>query len=164
MGKETPHAAKAVNALHSATLLAFERGEPVHVTVGGVSHALDADDLTVVRKASGALVVSQDGTRFAAVDPTLTEALRREGLARELVSRVQRFRKDSGLLVSDRIALWVGGAAPLAEAVEAHRSWICDETLTVTLTVGATLPPDVPPGAAADLDGLPVHLALQKVS
>ena len=163
-GKETPQAAQAVNALHSATLAAFERGEEVHVTVGGHTRPLEADDVTIVRKASGTLVVSQDGTRFAAVDPTLTEALRREGLARELVSRVQRFRKDSGLLVSDRIALWVGGAAPLAEAVEAHRSWICDETLTVTLTVGATLPPDVPPGAAADLDGLPVHLALQKVS
>ncbi|MHB1311079.1 MAG: isoleucine--tRNA ligase [Gemmatimonadaceae bacterium] len=163
-GKETPQAAQAVNALHSATLAAFERGEQVHVTVGGHTRPLEADDLTVVRKASGTLVVSQDGTRFAAVDPTLTEALKREGLARELVSRVQRFRKDSGLLVSDRIALWVGGAAPLADAVEAHRSWICDETLTVTLTVGETLPANVPPGTAADLDGLPVHLALQKVS
>ena len=162
-GKETPQAAQAVNALHSATLAAFERGEVVHVTVGGHTRPLEADDLTVVRKASGTLVVSQDGTRFAAVDPTLTEALKREGLARELVSRVQRFRKDSGLLVSDRIALWVGGAAPLSDAVEAHRRWICDETLTVTLTVGATLPPDVPPGTAADLDGLPVHLALKKV-
>ena len=163
-GKETPQAAQAVNALHSATLAAFERGEAVHVTVGGHTRPLEADDLTVVRKASGTLVVSQDGTRFAAVDPTLTDALKREGLARELVSRVQRFRKDSGLLVSDRIALWVGGAAPLAEAVEAHRRWICDETLTVTLTVDLTLPPDVPPGTAADLDGLPVHLALKKVS
>ncbi len=163
-GKETPQAAQAVNALHSATLAGFERGEDVHITVGGHTRPLEADDLTVVRKASGTLVVSQDGTRFAAIDPTLTDELRREGLARELVSRVQRFRKDSGLLVSDRIALWVGGPAALSDAVDAHRAWICDETLTVTLTAGATLPPDVPSGTTADLDGVPVHLALKKVS
>lgn len=163
-GKETPQAAKAVNALHSATLLAFERGEPVHITVGGHNHALEADDLTIVRKASGALVVAQDGTRFAAVDPTLTDALRREGLARELVSRVQRFRKESGLNVSDRIALWVTGPAALHEAVEAHRAWICDETLTLQLYITATASPDAPQGTNADLDGVPVTLALRKVS
>ena len=163
-GKDTPQAAQAVNALHSATLLAFERGEPVHVTVGGHSRPLDADDVTIVRKASGSLVVSQDGMRFAAIDPTLTEALRREGLARELVSRVQRFRKESGLHVSDRITLWVAGPAALHEAVESHRGWICDETLTLVLHVGTALSPDGPLGITADLDGVPVSLALQKVS
>ena len=163
-GKETPQAAQAVNALHSATLAAFERGEPVSLTVGGHSHPLEADDLTVVRKASGALLVSQDGARFAAIDPTLTDALRREGLARELVSRVQRFRKESGLNVSDRIALWVAGPAALHDAVEAHRGWICDETLTLQLHLTDTAGPDVPPGTTADLDGVPVTLALQKVS
>ena len=163
-GKETPQAAQAVNALHSATLLAFERGEPVHVTVGGHSHPLDADDLTIVRKASGALVISQDGSRFAAIDPTLSDELKREGLARELVSRVQRFRKESGLNVSDRIALWVAGPAAVQDAVAAHRAWICDETLTLQLQVSDIVGPDVPPGTTADFDGVPVTLALRKVS
>ncbi|MDQ8154689.1 MAG: isoleucine--tRNA ligase [Gemmatimonadota bacterium] len=163
-GKETPQAAKAVNALHSGTLRAFERGEPVHLTVGGHSHPLDADDLTVVRKASGALVVSQDGTRFAAIDPTLTDVLKREGLARELVSRVQRFRKESGLHVSDRITLWVTGPVVLHEAVAAHRTWICDETLTTLLHLDENIGSDVPHGTAVDLDGVSATLALQKVS
>ncbi len=163
-GKETPQAAKAVNALHSATLLAFERGEAVHITVGGHTHPLEADDVTVVRKASGALVVSQDGMRFAAIDPTLTDALRREGLARELVSRVQRFRKESGLHVSDRITLWVAGPAALRDAVEAHRGWICDETLTLHLFIADAMSPDAPPGTTADFDGVPATLALRKVS
>ncbi|HEY5490209.1 MAG TPA: isoleucine--tRNA ligase, partial [Gemmatimonadaceae bacterium] len=163
-GKETPQAAQAVNALDSLTLLAFERGERLEITVGGVSRALDAEDLAVVRKASGTLVVSQAGTRFAAIDPTLTDGLRREGLARELVSRVQRFRKESGLQVSDRITLWVAGPAALLEAVDAHRAWICDETLTLALHASAVLGSDVPPGTTADLDGVPVSLVLQKVS
>jgi isoleucyl-tRNA synthetase len=128
-----------------------------------VSRPLEADDLTIVRKASGNLVVSQDGARFAAIDPTLTDALKREGLARELVSRVQRFRKDSGLQVSDRITLYVEGPPPLLDAVEAFRTWICDETLTLSLHVGAQLPAAFSPGTAADLDGVPVSLALQKV-
>ncbi|MHB1070001.1 MAG: DUF5915 domain-containing protein [Gemmatimonadaceae bacterium] len=163
-GKETPQAAKAVQGLHSATLLAFERGEPVHLTVGGHSHPLDADDLTVVRKASGSLVVSQDGMRFAAIDPTLTDDLKREGLARELVSRVQRFRKESGLNVSDRITLWVAGPPALHDAVDAHRGWICDETLTVQLHLSDASDAKFPTGTSADLDGVAASLALQKVS
>jgi isoleucyl-tRNA synthetase len=132
--------------------------------VGGVSRALDAEDLAVVRKASGTLVVSQAGRRFAAIDPTLTDGLRREGLARELVSRVQRFRKESGLQVSDRITLWVAGPTALLEAVDAHRAWICDETLTLALHASAALGSDVPAGTTADLDGVPVSLVLKKVS
>ena len=163
-GKETPQAAKAVQGLHSATLLAFERGEPVHLTVGGHSHPLDADDLTVVRKASGSLVVSQDGMRFAAIDPTLTDDLKREGLARELVSRVQRFRKESGLNVSDRITLWVAGPPALHDAVDAHRGWICDETLTVQLHLSDASDAKFPTGTSVDLDGVAASLALQKVS
>ena len=63
------------------------------------------DDLTIIRRASGALAVQEDGGFFAAIDPTVTPELRREGQAREVISRVQRMRKEAGLAVSDRIVL-----------------------------------------------------------
>ena len=67
-GKETPKAAAAVAALSSDTLRAFERGEPVVIGVDGTDHQLTADEVTIHRRASGPLVVQEDGARFAAID------------------------------------------------------------------------------------------------
>ena len=96
-------------------------------------------------------------------DPTITPALRREGLAREFVSRVQRLRRDRGLAVSDRIRLAVtGGNAETAEAIEEHDDWIRGELLAVELRIAS----DVESGSQAtdpvDLDGVLVHVALTR--
>src|SRR6202020_1028647 len=101
--KETPKAAAVIAALSTETLRAFERGEPVVIGVDGIDHQLMPDEVTIHRRASGPLVVQEDGARFAAIDTTVTPELRAEGIAREIVSRVQRLRKDTGLAVSDRI-------------------------------------------------------------
>ena len=102
-GKRTPLAAQAVAAFGGEQLRAFLHGEPLVVSVEGDSHELGPDDLTIVRRASGSLVVQEDGGFFAAIDPTVTPELKLEGYAREVISRVQRMRKESGFAVSDRI-------------------------------------------------------------
>jgi isoleucyl-tRNA synthetase len=136
-GKDTKLAAEAVTRLTSAHLLAFERGEGLGVSVGSETHMLDPDDLTIVRRASGDLLVKEGAGFFAALDATVTPELRREGLARELVSRVQNLRKQSGLHVSDRIALRVWGSEEVEEAARAHRAWIAEEVLALDVRVGA---------------------------
>jgi len=154
-----------VAAIGSEALRRFEAGEPLYVTVDGETRALEADDLTIVRRASGALVVSEEGGYFAAIDPEVTPGLRREGIARELVSRVQRLRRDAGLLVSDRIRLWVGGDDEVLEAVREHRDWIAGEVLAREVALGAaTTEHDGGNDAAQtlDLDGLAVRVALTK--
>ena len=60
---------------------------------------------------------------------TVTPELRREGQARELISRVQRMRKEAGLAVSDRIVLSVSGDSELKAVIDEHRAWIADEVL-----------------------------------
>ena len=95
-GKETPRAAAAVAALSSDVLRAFERGEPVVIGVDGTDHQLTADEVTIHRRASGPLVVQEDGARFAAIDTTVTPELRAEGMAREMVSRIQRLQEGHG--------------------------------------------------------------------
>jgi isoleucyl-tRNA synthetase len=132
-GKSTPLAAQAVAAFTSDTLRAFERGEPLVVTVDGQSHEIGVDDLTIIRRATGELAVQEDGGFFVALDTTVTPALRLEGLARELISRVQRMRKEAGLAVSDRIALLVAGGDDVAAVVEAHGAWISEEVLATEL-------------------------------
>jgi isoleucyl-tRNA synthetase len=115
----------------------------------------------LVRSAAGELVVSGDGEYVAAVDPVLTPALRREGIARELVSRVQRARKDSGFAVSDRIRLVAGGVPELQEAVAEHHAWIAGEVLASVFEVSVSEVP--PPGAVVvDLDGIAAWFTLER--
>ena len=160
-GKATPQAAAAVSALGADTLRAFVRGEPVVVSVDGTDHALAADDFTVVRRATGALAVQEDGLRFAAIDPEVSPALRAEGLARELVSRIQRLRKDSGLAVSDRIRVAVAGPPEIRDVADAYRQWIAGEVLAREVVSHEALPDDSS-AVTAELDGMTVHLALTR--
>jgi isoleucyl-tRNA synthetase len=135
-GKATPLAAQAVQALSSESLRAFEKGEPLRVSVDGQEHQLDVGDLEIARKAAGELVVKEESGRFVALDAHLTPELRAEGVARELVSRIQRLRKAAGFAVSDRIRLWLWGDAELEAAARAHQDWIAGEVLARAMHVG----------------------------
>jgi len=160
-GKDTPLAAEAVQALSSQALAEFEAGKALYVSVGNESRELSSEDLTVVRTASGDMVVKEEGGYFAALDSVVTPELRLEGLAREVVSRVQRLRKELGFAVSDRITLLVGGSAEIQEAVKAFQKWIADEVLALKVSVGEKID-----GTHAthtfDLDGQSVEVALER--
>jgi isoleucyl-tRNA synthetase len=132
-GKDTPAAAALISELGSEALMAFERGETVNVSTATQSHPLAADDLTIVRRASGDMVVKYSDGYVAAIDPTVTPELRLEGISRELVNRVQRLRKELDFAVSDRIVLTVAGGAEVTQAVAAHREWISAEVLAPEL-------------------------------
>jgi isoleucyl-tRNA synthetase len=107
--------------------------------------------------------VESDAGFTVALDPVIDEELRLEGLARELVNRIQRLRRDSGLAVSDRIRLGVFGGPDLLQAVAAHGSYISGETLAVELVTGT----DIPLGTSfavvqdVELDGTPARIALE---
>ncbi len=161
-GKETPAAAAVISSLGSDELMKFERGETVTVATGTQSHPLTADDLTIVRRASGDLVVKYSAGYVAAVDPTVTPELRREGISRELVNRVQRLRKELGFAVSDRINLAVAGEPELTEAVAAHRDWIAAEVLAPELNC-APLLDGAHPAYHLDLDGIAADVTLTRI-
>ncbi|MFN8667663.1 MAG: isoleucine--tRNA ligase [Gemmatimonadaceae bacterium] len=161
-GKATPLAAKAVQALASEHLRAFEHGESLALTVEGETHTLDAEDLTILRRASGALVVKEALGRFAAIDPAMTPALMQEGLSREVVSRVQRLRKESGLAVSDRIRLQIWGAPEIESAVSEYKEWIAGEVLARHVTVGRDGVVDEHEAHEVEIDGLLGRVALTR--
>jgi isoleucyl-tRNA synthetase len=164
-GKATPQAAAAVTALSSDALRAFEQGEPLSLTVEGTTRHLDPDDITILRRATGDLVVAEAAGYFAAIDPVITPALRREGIAREVVSRVQRLRKDAGFQISDRVRLRLSSSEEVEGAVRAHRDWIAGEVLAREVAVGdeGSLPGTSHDATAEfDLDGSTVRLALNR--
>ena len=102
--------------------MAFERGETVSITVNGESFPLLAEDVTIVRHASGSLLVREENGLFAALDPTITPELRREGMARELVSKIQQMRKKQGYAVSDRVRVDFDGGPELAAVVKEYET------------------------------------------
>ncbi len=134
-GKKTELAATAIRGLSEAQLQAHAAGDPVSIEVAGHTAVLDREDLTVEEESKGELVVRSEGGYTAALDPTLDEELKAEGSARELVNRIQRLRKDSGLAITDRIRLAVYGPERIRAAAHDHHDFICDETLALQLEI-----------------------------
>jgi isoleucyl-tRNA synthetase len=170
-GKETPQVAEAVVALGRDQLRALAAGESITIEVGGVGRLIAPDDVAIIRRASGAAVVQEHGGYGVALDPTITPELRAEGLAREVISRVQRLRKEAQLAVSDRIVLAVAGDEELEGAVAAHRGRIADEVLAVRVWLGGDAGSPFPAQGndglwtatqVADVDGRSIRLAITK--
>ncbi|CAN5779589.1 isoleucine--tRNA ligase [soil metagenome] len=162
-GGRTQQAAQQIRELDDAALRASRRGETVSILLDGQPFALEPGDLDVVEDATGELVVASDEGCTIALDPTVDEALRLEGLARELVNRIQRLRKDTKLEVSDRIELGVFGAGEIGRAAAQHADYIAAETLATQLALGSH--PDEGWAASVhdmDLDGARVLIGLRR--
>jgi isoleucyl-tRNA synthetase len=170
-GGLTPKVAAAVGTLDDAALRALAHGDTVHVDVEGESRPITPEDVTIVRRAAGAAVVQEDAGYGVALDPVITPELRAEGLARELVSRVQRLRREAGLAVSDRIHLAIAGDAELEGVARQYAEHLATETLATRVLVGEdngspwqeagtstawTAMPE------SDVDGRPLRLALTR--
>lgn len=163
LGKRTPAAAEAIRALGSPELTRSRAGEPLSIEVGGERVSLEPGDFDIVQEARGDFAVEADGGYTVALDPAITPDLRAEGVARELVNRVQRLRKDAGLEVSDRVRLGVSGDPAIRDAVEAHRAFVAGETLApdIELFFDGALPADRYTATRdVDLDGLTAVIGL----
>ena len=134
-GKETELAATAIRGLSEPELRAHNAGNPVSIEVAGRTAVLGPEDLTVEEESKGEFVVRSESGYTAALDPTLDEELKAEGIARELVNRIQRLRKESGLAITDRIRLGVYGPEPIRAGADDHHDYICDETLALQLEI-----------------------------
>jgi isoleucyl-tRNA synthetase len=139
----------------------LRRHEPLRVSWEGEVLELEPEELMLeVRSVPGYAAASEYGFAVA-LDLTLTEQLRREGLARELVRHVQQARKAAGLNIDDRIVLYIKGEGLLQDAVEAAKEYIASETLAVQLL--ASDPPSDAFVSTVRVDGQEVRLALKRV-
>ena len=111
----------------------------MRIKVAGESHDVGADEMEVVEEAQSAWIVRSEGRCTVGLDPAIGDELRLEGLARELVNRIQRLRRDSGLAVTDRIRLGIAGDEAVCAAALEHGDAIARETLAVALEIGPRL-------------------------
>ncbi len=159
-GRLTQEAAAQIRALDAEALKAVRGGGAVRIEVGDAWHEVGADEMGVVEEAKGDLVVRSEGRSTVGLDPAITGELRLEGLARELVNRIQRLRRDSGLAVSDRIRLGIAGGDAVRAAAAEHEGAIARETLAVAVEIGGRLGGDFDHTREAALDGDPAVLGL----
>ncbi|HKJ00854.1 MAG TPA: DUF5915 domain-containing protein, partial [Longimicrobiales bacterium] len=162
-GKSTQKAADTIRSLSQEALARYRDGGEVSVAVDGATHVLQEGDLEVGQEAQGDLVVKGEGRYTVALDPELDDALRAEGIARELVNRIQRLRKDAGLEITDRVELLISGPDDVLSAARAFQDFIAGETLSVSVTVGDGADAGFPHARDLDLDGVPARLALRPV-
>jgi isoleucyl-tRNA synthetase len=94
---------------------------------------LNVRSVATAPEAPEGFVTGEDGGCLVALDPVLTPGLLREGLAREVVNRLQRYRKELGLAVEDRVALTLDGSPDLLAAVAEHREYVAGEVQAVSL-------------------------------
>jgi isoleucyl-tRNA synthetase len=135
-GKRTPAVAQAAARLAPEQLRALEEGGSAILEVDGEAIEYLSEDVTVEREVTSDWVVQSDGPYVAALDPELTDDLRREGMAREVVHRVQRLRKEAGYDYTTRIAIALDGAEEVLAAVGGHAEFVAGETLARRLDIG----------------------------
>ena len=104
--------------------------------IAGEHIVLDAEDFEIrAEDIPGWLVATENGLTVA-LDSTISPALRQEGIARELVNRVQNLRKDSGLEVTDRIQLTLDSSAEIQAAIAENQDYVCNEVLATAIAFG----------------------------
>ena len=120
--------------------------QPVEVEAAGETYTILPDEVEVQAEAKTGLTVAQEGAYLAALSTELTPELVSEGLAREFVRRVQDFRKQLDLEISDRIKLYYQASDRLNEVIAEHQAYIMNETLAVEML------PEAPPEEALTHD------------
>jgi isoleucyl-tRNA synthetase len=113
----------------AAIAAAVARGATQTFNIDGQSLEIEPADLLVESASAEGFACAEDGGYLVGLDTTLSDELRREGVARELVRAVQDARKQAGLEVADRIVLWVEGDEAVAAALAEHRDYLMTETL-----------------------------------
>ncbi len=134
-GKDMPQAKAAIEAIdpdHARAAIAGER--EIGISIDGTDHTLTAEDMTLVMKPLDGYQVEAEAGRAVALALELDDALIREGLAREVVRAVQQARKETGLEITDRIDLRLGGDEELVAAARAHEDYVAGETLSTSIT------------------------------
>ncbi|MBK7825175.1 isoleucine--tRNA ligase [Nannocystis sp.] len=155
LGAKLKEVAAGLQGLAQVELRAFAAGGPL--TIAG--EALRAEEVLLVRAPKPGLVVASEGALTVALDTVVSEDLRLEGLAREIVNRVQSLRKAADLDVSQRIGLTLRCGGALAAAASQWEELIRGETLATTLEL---LPGEAPRGASEDHPD-PVHRAAEQL-
>jgi isoleucyl-tRNA synthetase len=134
-GKDMKAIAQIVNNFTPEDIRKFEQNGILDVQVNGKTISLELTDVEITSQDIEGWLVANEGALTVALDVTITDNLRKEGIARELINRIQNLRKDSGFEVTDKIDVLLQKDEQVVSAVEANLTYIKSETLTNELKI-----------------------------
>jgi isoleucyl-tRNA synthetase len=138
-GKQMKAIAALVGGWDQQAIAEVESKGGWHGNLDGESIELTLEDFDIQAEDIPGWMVASEGGLTVALDITINDTLRNEGIARELINRIQNFRKESGLDVTDKIKLTIASTAEILQAIEANKSYICEEVLATEVAFGSGL-------------------------
>jgi isoleucyl-tRNA synthetase len=160
LGAGVKEVAAALAAEEGALAAALARGDSVNVPTPSGPVVVEPGEVELTQETLEGWGVGSDAGLTIALELELTDALRREGVARELVRIVQDARKAAGLEVSDRIELGISTSGSVDEALDEHRGWVAAETLATDLRAAEL--EEATYRQEADVEGTPVVVTLRR--
>ena len=136
VGKRMPAVQKKIGELSVEDLSKLFKGLEITIHVEGEPVEITSEDVQVERLVKEGLIADTVGEVTIALDTTLTELLLLEGLAREIVNKVNTIRRESKFDVSDRVKITIDATPRLKKAFEIHRDWISQEVLATDVQFG----------------------------
>ena len=134
-GKGMKAVAAAIQAMSQADINAFEQAGTFTLTVDGQPAVVERADVEIISEDIPGWLVANEGRLTVALDITVTDALRKEGLARELVNRVQNLRKNNGYDVTDKITVTILSNEMMDAALDTYKEYIAGQVQAVSVEV-----------------------------
>ena len=129
LGKDMKVAKERIESLSAREIQSLMEGGTLNLDLDGRAVDITSESIEIQRMEKHNLKVLNEGSLTVALDPEITEELRKEGVIRDLIRLVQNLRKERGLEVSDRIALYVDAGPEVSGAVEMFEDYLASETL-----------------------------------
>ena len=158
-GKQMKAIAAAISTFEQQDIKKLEQKGSYTITIDGKELGITTDDVIISSQDIPGLLVANNKGITVALDITMDETLIEEGIARELVNRIQNIRKDSGLEVTDRIRLSITKHDKISAAIATNNKYICEETLADEIVIVDNEPKN---GVAIEFDDIKTYIALTK--
>lgn len=132
-GKQMKAVAAAVAEMSQEAIAELEKNGKYALNLDGAEAVIEAADVEIFSEDIPGWLVANEGKLTVALEVTVTEELRREGIARELVNRIQNIRKSSGFEITDKIKITISKNTQTDDAVNEYNTYICNQVLGTSL-------------------------------
>jgi len=157
-GKQMKAVAAAVAEMSQEAIAELEKNGSYTLQLDSADVVVEAADVEIFSEDIPGWLVANEGKLTVALDVTVTEELRREGVARELVNRIQNIRKSSGLEITDKIKITLSKNQQTDDAVNEYKDYICNQVLGTSLT----LTDEVENGTELNFDDFSLYVSVVK--
>lgn len=138
-GKQMKSVAALVNEMSQQQIAELERTGTCTFTLEGAGIAIDLADVDIISEDIPGWTVANEGNLTVALDLEITEELKREGMAREIIKRIQAYRKDSGFEITDRIEIVMQDVEQVHATIEQYKEYICGQVLANSLILATNV-------------------------